>query len=91
MRTEPAEDRAMYTTTEKIVKSASVSYFERARMFEEWLERLANAGTLTRQQAALLSEAWPEIDDDTWAQPWFRGTGEHTRAYICAWQLRGHP
>lgn len=44
--------------------------------------RLADARALTPQQVERLRAEWSTLDDNSFAQPWFRGIGEITRPYI---------
>jgi hypothetical protein len=43
---------------------------------------LERAGVLTSHQSARLLSLWPHLDDEWWADPYFRTVREHSRAYI---------
>jgi hypothetical protein len=49
---------------------------------------LHSGGALTRHQADLLLDAWPHLDEDWAASPYFRTLCEHSRAYINQAQRR---
>lgn len=55
----------------------------------EMLVALAVSGALSHRQAEFLASGWVNLDDDIWSQPWLRGIGEHTRAYVE--RFRGAP
>jgi hypothetical protein len=46
------------------------------------IQALELAGALTTFQAARLFRAWPHLEDDWAASPYFGTVREHTRAYI---------
>lgn len=49
---------------------------------EMLIRGLGAGGALTALQAKLLLEAWPILNDDWAASPYFKTVCEHTRAYI---------
>jgi hypothetical protein len=64
------------------IPAAEVELVDRGSQRVALIHDLEHGGALTTYQGSLLLDAWPDLDSDWAANPYFGTVREHARAYI---------